>query len=202
MLEIERVKADEGRRLRSGTSRVRTRVRVREGRRQGADKGRSLRRVSVACCKHYETSSDQSRPSGSHNLAGLLERPPGEKRVKMGVRTESGCDKCARWWGREQGCWEAPGAGGAILGRPDPSGRSGRTRRPGGRLGRTERMGRTWALSVWSKLFFCWCLCIWGPNTYISMVIWNMQWSVPISNYQSIMPIMLMQLENNRGSVF
>jgi len=41
MLEIERVKADEGRRLRSGTGRVRTRVRVCDGRRQGADEGKS-----------------------------------------------------------------------------------------------------------------------------------------------------------------
>jgi len=119
MLEIERVKADEGRRLRSGTGRVRMRVRVCEGRRQGADEGRSPRRVSVGCCKHYGTSPDESRPWGSQNLAGILERPRGEKRLKVGVWMESGCDKCAGWWGREQGCWEAPGAGGAILGRPD-----------------------------------------------------------------------------------
>ena len=33
----------------------------------------------------------------SQNLAGLLERPPGEKRLKVGVRTESGRDKCAGW---------------------------------------------------------------------------------------------------------
>jgi len=59
------VKADEGRRLRSGTGRVRTRVRVREGRRQGAEEGRSPRRVSVGCCKHYGASPDESRPSGS-----------------------------------------------------------------------------------------------------------------------------------------
>jgi len=91
------VKADEGRRLRSGTGRVRTRVRVREGRRQGADEGRSPRRVSVGCCKHYGASSDESRPSGSQNLAGLHERPPGEMRLKVGVRTESGRDKCAGW---------------------------------------------------------------------------------------------------------
>jgi len=97
MLEIERVKADEGRHLRNGTGRVRTRVRVREGRRQGADEGSSPRRQSVGCCKHYESSPDESRPSGSQNLTGLLERPPGEKRVKVGVRTESGRDKCARW---------------------------------------------------------------------------------------------------------
>jgi len=97
MLEIERVKADEGRRLRRGTSRVRMRVRVREGRRQGADEGRSPRRVSVGCCKHYGASPDESRPSGSQNLAGLLERPPGENRLKVGVRTESGRDKCAGW---------------------------------------------------------------------------------------------------------
>jgi len=49
MLEIERVKADEGRRLGSGTGRVRTRVRVCEGRRQGADKGKSLRRAPAGC---------------------------------------------------------------------------------------------------------------------------------------------------------
>jgi len=97
MLEIERVKADEGRRLRCRTGRVRTMVRVREGRRQGADEGRSPRRVSVGCCKHYGASPDESRPSGSQNLAGLLERPPGEKRLKVGVRTESGRDKCAGW---------------------------------------------------------------------------------------------------------
>jgi len=97
MLEIERVKADEGRRLRSGTGRVGTRVRVREGRRQGADKGRSPRSVSIGCCKHYGASPDESRPSGSQNLAGLLERPPGKKRLKVGVRTESGRDKCAGW---------------------------------------------------------------------------------------------------------
>jgi len=76
---------------------VRTRVTVREGRRQGADEGRSPRRVSVGCCKHYGASLDESRPSGSQNLAGLLERPPGEKRLKVGVRTESGRDKCAGW---------------------------------------------------------------------------------------------------------
>jgi len=97
MLEIERVKADEGRRLRSGTGRVRTRVKLREGRWQGADEGRSLRRVSVGCCKHYGASADESRPLGSQNLAGLLERPAGEKRLKVGVRTESGHDKCT-WW--------------------------------------------------------------------------------------------------------
>ena len=97
MPEIERVKADEGRRLRSGPGRVRTRVRVGEGRRQGADEGRSPRRVSVGCCKHYGASPDESRPSGSQNQAGLLERHPGEKRLKVGVRTESGRDKCAVW---------------------------------------------------------------------------------------------------------
>jgi len=88
MLEIERVKADEGRCLRSGTGRVRTRVRVREGRRQGADEGRSPGRVSVGCCKHYRASPDESRPSGSQNLAGLRKRPQGEKRLKVDVRTE------------------------------------------------------------------------------------------------------------------
>jgi len=97
MLEIARVQADEGRRLRSGTGRVRMRVRVREGRRQGADEGRSPRRVLVGCCNHYGASPDESRPSGSRNLAGLLKRPPGEKRLKVGVWTESGCDKCAGW---------------------------------------------------------------------------------------------------------
>jgi len=97
MLEIERVKADEGRRLRSGTGRVRTRVRVREGRRQCADERRSPRRVSVGCCKHYGASPDESGPSGSQNLAGLLKRRPGEERLKVGVRTESGRDKCAGW---------------------------------------------------------------------------------------------------------
>jgi len=97
MLEIERVKADEGRRLRSGTGRVRTRLRVRERRRQGIDEERSPRRVSVGCCKHYGASPDESRLSGSQNLAGLLERPLGEKRLKVGVRTESGRNKCAGW---------------------------------------------------------------------------------------------------------
>jgi len=88
MLEIKRVKVDEGRRLRSGTGRVRTRVRVREGRRQGADEGRSPRRVSIGCCKHYGASADESRPSGSQNLAGVLARPPGKMRLKVGVRTQ------------------------------------------------------------------------------------------------------------------
>jgi len=88
MLEIERVKADEGRRLRSGTGRVRTRVRVREGCRQGADEGKSPRRVSVGCCKPYGASPDESRLLGFPNLAGILERPQGEKRLKVGVRTE------------------------------------------------------------------------------------------------------------------
>ena len=97
MLEIERVKVDEGRRLRSGTCRVRTRVRVHEGRRQGAEEGRSRRRGSVGCWKHYGVSPDQSRPSGSQNLTCVLERPPGQKRLKLAVRTESGRDKCARW---------------------------------------------------------------------------------------------------------
>jgi len=97
MLEIKRVKADEGRHLRSGTGRVPTRVRVREGRQQGADEWRSPPRVSVGCCKHYGVSPDESRPSGFQNLTGLLKRPPGEKRPKVGVRTESGRDKCARW---------------------------------------------------------------------------------------------------------
>jgi len=97
MLEILSVKVDEGRRLRSVTGRVRTTVRVREGRRQGADEGRSPRSVSVGCCKHYGASPDASRPWASRNLVGLLERPAGEKRLKVGVRTESGRDKCARW---------------------------------------------------------------------------------------------------------
>jgi len=97
MLEIERVKADEGRHLRSGTGRVRTRVRVREGRRQGVEQGRSPRRVSVRCCKHNGASPDQSRPAGTENLAGIGERPPGEKRLKVGIRTESGRDNCTRW---------------------------------------------------------------------------------------------------------
>jgi len=79
MLEIERVKADEGRRLHRGTGRVQTRVRVREGRWQGGDERRSPCRVSVGCCKHYGPSPDESRPSGSQNLAGLLVRPPGQK---------------------------------------------------------------------------------------------------------------------------
>jgi len=97
MLEIERVKADEGRCLRSGTGMVRTRVRVREGRRQGADEGRSPHTVSVVCCKHYGASLEDSRPSGSQNLAGLLERPLGENRLKVRVRMESGRDKSAGW---------------------------------------------------------------------------------------------------------
>jgi len=97
MLEIVRVKAAEGRRLRSGTGWVRKRVRVREGCGQGADEGRSPRIVSVGCCKNYRASPDESRPSGSQNLAGLLERPPGKKRLKLGVWTESGRDKCAGW---------------------------------------------------------------------------------------------------------
>jgi len=72
MLEIERVKADEGRRLCSGTGRVRTRVRVHEGGRQGADEGSRPRSVAVGCCKHYGASPDESRLSGSQNLAGLI----------------------------------------------------------------------------------------------------------------------------------
>jgi len=55
MLEIERVKADEGRRLRSGTGRVRTRVRVREGHRQGADEGKSPRRAPAGCGRGEES---------------------------------------------------------------------------------------------------------------------------------------------------
>jgi len=97
MLEIESVKADEGRCLHSGTGRVRTRVRVREGCRQDPDDGRSSRRVSVGCCKHYGASPDASRPSCSQNLAGILDRPPGEKRLKVGVQMESGQDKCTGW---------------------------------------------------------------------------------------------------------
>jgi len=54
MLEIERVKADESRCLRSGTGRVRTRVRVREGRRQGADEGKSPRRGPAGCGRGEE----------------------------------------------------------------------------------------------------------------------------------------------------
>jgi len=92
MLEIEKMKADEGRRLRSGTGRGRTTVRVREGRRQGVDEGKISRRVSVESCKHYGPSLDESRPWGSPNLAGVLERPPDKKRLKVGVRTESGRD--------------------------------------------------------------------------------------------------------------
>ena len=49
MLEIERVKADEGRRLRCGTGRVQTMVKVREGRWQGVDKGKSPRRAPAGC---------------------------------------------------------------------------------------------------------------------------------------------------------
>jgi len=49
MVEIERVKADEDRRLGSGTGRVRTRVRVREGRRQGAHEGKSPWRAPAGC---------------------------------------------------------------------------------------------------------------------------------------------------------
>ena len=73
MPETERVKADEGRPLRSGTGTVRKRERVRDGRRQGSDDGWSAHRLSVGCCKHYGASPDESRLSGSQNLAGLLE---------------------------------------------------------------------------------------------------------------------------------
>jgi len=55
MLEIERVKADEGRRLRSGTGRVWTRVRVHEGCRQGADEGKSPRRAPAVCRQGEES---------------------------------------------------------------------------------------------------------------------------------------------------
>jgi len=55
MPEIERVKADEGRRLRSGTGSVRTRVRVGEGRRQGADEDKSLRRAPAGCGRGEES---------------------------------------------------------------------------------------------------------------------------------------------------
>ena len=53
--------------------------------------------MSVGCCKHYGVSPDESRPSSSQNLAGILERPPGEKRLKVDVRTESDRDKYAGW---------------------------------------------------------------------------------------------------------
>jgi len=55
MLEIERAKVDEGRRLRSGTGRVRTRVRVHEGRRLGADEGKSPRRAPAGCGQGEES---------------------------------------------------------------------------------------------------------------------------------------------------
>jgi len=55
MLEIERVKADEGTRLCSGTGRVRTWVRVREGRRQDADEGKSPRRAPAGCGRGEES---------------------------------------------------------------------------------------------------------------------------------------------------
>jgi len=37
--------------------------------------GRSPCRVPVGCCKYYRASRDNSRRSGSENLAGILERP-------------------------------------------------------------------------------------------------------------------------------
>jgi len=36
---------------------------------------RSPYRVPVGCCKYYRASPDDSRRSGSENLAGILERP-------------------------------------------------------------------------------------------------------------------------------
>jgi len=61
MLEIERVKADEGRRLHSGTGRVRTMVRVREGRRHGVDEGKSPRRAAAGCGRGYESGEGAGR---------------------------------------------------------------------------------------------------------------------------------------------
>jgi len=80
-----------------GAGRVRMRVRAYEGCRQSADEGRSPRRVSVECCKHYGVSPDESRSSGSPHLAGIHERPLGEKRPNVDVPTESGRDKCTGW---------------------------------------------------------------------------------------------------------
>ena len=42
--------------------------------------------MSVGCCKHYGASPDESRPSGSQNLACIVEKAPGEKRLKVGFR--------------------------------------------------------------------------------------------------------------------
>jgi len=39
---------------------------------------------------HYGVLLDESRPLGSHNPAGMLEIPPGEKRPKVNIRTASG----------------------------------------------------------------------------------------------------------------
>jgi len=61
MLEIERVKADEGRRLCSGTGRVRTRVRVREGGQQGADEGMCPRRAPARCGRGEESPKGAGR---------------------------------------------------------------------------------------------------------------------------------------------
>ena len=74
--------------------------------------------VLVGCgrCRNYRVSPDESRPSGAGDLAGGHERPLGEKTA---VRTESDRDKCAGWCGRGQERWEAPGAGGATLERPE-----------------------------------------------------------------------------------
>jgi len=55
MLEIERLKADEGMRLRSGTRRVRTSARVHEGRRLGADAGKSPLRALAGCGRGEES---------------------------------------------------------------------------------------------------------------------------------------------------
>ena len=76
---------------------VRIRVIVCEGRPQGTDQGRTPCRVSVVYWKEYGVSPDESRPSGSLNLGGMLERALGEKRPKVGVQMESGCSKCAEW---------------------------------------------------------------------------------------------------------
>ena len=81
--------------------------------------GSSPPTLSVWCCKHYGVSPDESRPSGSQNLAGIHERPQDDKRPKVCIRTESGRDTCAQSRGREQGYWEAPGTARAILGRLD-----------------------------------------------------------------------------------
>ena len=78
MLEIERVKVDEGRCLGSGAGRVQMRVGVGEGCQKGADKAKSPRRVPAAC----------GQGSGSAKGAGRV-----QTRVRLRERSRQGADE-------------------------------------------------------------------------------------------------------------